>query len=163
MKNPAPLQLVSRRSFIRGCAAASALCAAPGAWAGAGDFAGADLADRALSLDDGWSFARKGTGVPSAAPAPIRLPHSVVPLSWQKWDPASWQDVWLYRRQFTVPPEWRNLRLFLHFERVMAVASPAVNGHALAAHAGGFLPFDREITQFVAPGDNLLEVTVDGR
>jgi hypothetical protein len=32
--------------------------------------------------------------------AHITLPHCVTKLSWQNWDHAQWEDVWIYRRHF---------------------------------------------------------------
>ena len=161
---------ISRRGFIRGGAATAALLSAPvlKTWGtnrqpSAGDHG---PAHRIFSLDQDWLFG----GVDSAtlqsgsegAFSRITLPHCVVPLSWQNWDPATWEDVWIYRRHFTLPPELKGLRLFLHFDRVMAGATPSVNGHALPQHLGGFLPFEYEITSLVKEQDNVLSVAVDG-
>lgn len=163
MKDNQHPQPRSRRSFIRDCAATAALLRSSGFASLAA--AEAPFSDRVQPLDDGWSFGKQADLGPagSVAGASIRLPHTVVPLSWKNWDPASWQDVWLYRRQFSLPPSWRGRRLFLHFERVMAAATVSVNGHALPRHAGGFLPFEREITGLVHEASNLLEVVVDAR
>lgn len=167
----------TRRKFIGNCAAAAALQPAAGllSWSAnpASTASRAGQGTRALSLDGDWLFGGK---LPSGAPgpalgsafggkafAPVTLPHSAVPLSWQKWDPSAWEDVWVYRRRFTVPPEWRGLRLFLHFDRVMAGATPVVNGHSLEPHLGGFLPFAREITGLTVDGDNTLALAVDSR
>ena len=94
---------------------------------------------------------------------PLTLPHTVTSLSWQNWDPATWEGVWSYRRHFTIPPEFHGLRVFLHFDKVMASAQPVLNGHALANHQGGFLPFGYEITDLIRETDNQLAVTVDSR
>lgn len=163
----------SRRKFLGNCAAAAALQPATAllGWSArpASTALAASQLARALSLDTGWLF---GSKFSSAATAPdfddkafasVNLPHTVVPLSWQNWSPDSWQDVWVYRRHFSVPRPWRGLRVFLHFDRVMAGATPVVNGHSLEPHLGGFLPFDREITQFVHDGENTLALEVDAR
>jgi beta-galactosidase len=163
----------SRRKFIRNCAAAAALQPAAGllSWSANPAAAAAESGHgpRTLLLDGGWLFGGK-LSPEALAPqfddkafAPVSLPHSAVPLSWQKWDPSSWEDVWVYRRRFSVPREWRGLRLFLHFDRVMAGATPVVNGHSLEPHLGGFLPFDREITGLTVEGENTLALEVDSR
>jgi beta-galactosidase len=126
-------------------------------------------AQRTMSLDAGWIFGGKlqpsatDPAFDDAGFARINLPHTVTQLSWQNWDPASWQDAWIYRRHFTVPPELKTQRLFLHFDRVMAGATPIVNGHNLEPHLGGFLPFEREITGLTRDGNNVLAVAVDSR
>ena len=45
----------------------------------------------------------------------------------------------------------------------MASATPSINGQSLEPHAGGFLPFDREITDLVRARENMLAVSVDSR
>ena len=93
----------------------------------------------------------------------VTLPHCVSKLSWQGWHPAEWQDVWIYRRHFTVPKELKNRRVFLDFDGVMNTATPSLNGQMLPPHAGGYLPFHYEITHLLKRGGNVLAVTVDSR
>ncbi len=93
----------------------------------------------------------------------ITLPHCVSQLSWQDWDPQAWEHLWVYRRHFSLPREFKNHRVFLQFNGVMVGASPAINGHALPEHLGGYLPFQHEITNWLTDGDNLLALTVDSR
>jgi beta-galactosidase len=162
---------ISRRVFIRGCAATAALSPAVLSWGQQNHFASLPTgpAQRIVPLDQSWLFGGKFSvaaldpAFNDASFAPVTLPHTVTPLSWQNWDPASWQDVWIYRRHFSVPPEFKNLRLFLHFDRVMASAAATVNGQNLEPHAGGFLPFDREITNLIQNKENILAVSVDSR
>ena len=122
-----------------------------------------------LSLDRDWLFGGKLTdaslqpGFNDAAFARITLPHCVANLSWQKWDPAQWEDVWIYRRHFVLPNELRGQRIFLHFDAVMVGATPVVNGHALPQHMGGYLPFQYEITNLLTGNDNVLAVAIDSR
>jgi beta-galactosidase len=71
--------------------------------------------------------------------------------------------VWTYRRRFIVPREFRGLRLFIRFDRVMAGARVTLNGHPLPDHLGGFLPFEYEVTSLVHDGENVLAVAVDSR
>jgi len=162
---------ISRRGFIRGCAATAVLTPAVLGW-GRQNQSGAKPsgpAQRIVSLDQNWLFGGKFSvaaldpAFNDAGLAPVTLPHTVTPLSWQNWNPASWQDVWIYRRHFSIPPELKGLRLFLHFDRVMASATPTVNGQNLEPHAGGFLPFDREITHLIHDKENILALSIDSR
>jgi beta-galactosidase len=164
-------QKISRRSFVQGCAATTLLGPAVLGWSQPKSQSArpGGPARHSLSLDQDWLFGGKFS---AAALDPtfddhqfdrVTLPHTVTPLSWQNWDPATWQDLWIYRRHFSVPPEFKNLRLFLHFDRVMASATPTLNGQNLEPHAGGFLPFDREITNLVRDKENILAVNVDSR
>ena len=164
----------SRRDFIQSCAlGVAALASAPILGcrsAGPGKMNHSSGApSRILSLNDRWLFGSKF--IPAAtAPdfddsmyAPITLPHAVARQSWQNWNPADWQDVWSYRRHFTVPETFRGQRVFLHFDGVMVGVTPTVNGHALPAHFGGYLPFRYEITDSLRSGGNVLALAVDSR
>jgi beta-galactosidase len=113
-------------------------------------------------LDGDWLFARKPGGAEKSF-SRITLPHCAAKLSWQDWDPAAWEDVWAYRRRFSVPGGFENRRVFVRFDGVMVGASAAINGHALPEHLGGYLPFGYEITDWLTRGDNVLAVTVDSR
>ncbi|MGB3629308.1 MAG: glycoside hydrolase family 2 TIM barrel-domain containing protein [Terracidiphilus sp.] len=162
---------ISRRRFIRGCAATAAFGPAVLSWSQPRTSTShpSGPAQHVLPLDQDWLFGGKFT--PGAIdPAfddnqftHVTLPHTVTSISWQNWNPDSWQDVWIYRRHFSVPPEFKNHRLFLHFERAMASATPTINGQILEPHVGGFLPFDREITSLVRDKDNVVAVSVDSR
>ncbi len=163
---------MSRRSFVLGCAASSVLSGVPvlnvwGAERHAGHWRGP--AHRVMPLNQGWLFqGRVGTHAVSGAEKEqdaesVCLPHGVTRLSWEGWNPGLWQHVWEYRRNFVVPRQWHGLRLFLHFDRVMAGATPVLNGHAMPTHLGGFLPFEYEVTRYLTSGDNMLTVAVDAR
>ena len=122
-----------------------------------------------MSLNRGWLFGGKlhpGATAPAfndAAFARIDLPHTVAPLSWQKWNPAAWEDEWIYRRHFSLPPAWRGLRIFAHLDRVMTGATVVMNGHVVDRHLGGFLPFECDITDTIQERGNVLAIEVDGR
>lgn len=126
-------------------------------------------AARVLRLDRDWLFGGKMTagamdaGYADADFKRITLPHCAAPLSWRNWDPAAWEEVWIYRRHFALPREFDGLRVFLHFDRVMEGVKPAVNGREIEGREGGFLPLEREITGIVSDGENVLAVSVDGR
>lgn len=126
-------------------------------------------ARRTLVLDQGWLFggklsdAAREPGFDDATFARVSLPHCVAELSWQNWDPAKWEDVWIYRCHFALPKELRNRRIFLHFGGVMVGATPVVNGHVLPQHLGGYLPFRYELTDLLGENDNVVAVAVDSR
>lgn len=162
----------SRRSFLRGSAAAAALVSTPVLKSWGSVAAGARLSGAAqwrLRLDQNWLFGGKLTPAAlepefdDAGFSRITLPHCVLPLSWNNWNPMNWEAVWTYRRHFKVPPNREGLRFFLHFERVMAGVTPVINGRALSGHLGGYLPFQYEVTQFLQDDDNVLALAVDSR
>ncbi len=92
----------------------------------------------------------------------ITLPHCVNHLSWQNWDVDEWQALYIYKREFVLPPEFAGMRVFLHFDRVMVGAIPYLNGQKLPEHYGGYLPFSYEITDAIRQKNNLL-IAVDSR
>jgi beta-galactosidase/beta-glucuronidase len=65
-----------------------------------------------------------------------------------------------YRRCFSLPEEWRGLRILLHFGAVMRRASVRVNGKEVAESESGFLPFSADITDALREGENELCVAV---
>ena len=99
--------------------------------------------------------------------APVTLPHTVTALSWQNWDYAAWEQVWIYRRHFNgahlLDPHGPGNRIIVDFAGVMVNASVAINDQVVSTHQGGYLPFSAELTGKVTSGDNLLAVIVDSR
>jgi beta-galactosidase len=94
--------------------------------------------------------------------AEVTLPHTVTPLSWGNWDPASWEAVWIYRKHFGLPPGSRG-RVFVDFDGVMVNATVLVNGTTVSTHQGGYLPWSTELTGHLAGEDNVLALIVDSR
>ena len=71
----------------------------------------------------------------------------------------------IYKKTFTVPATWQDMRVFIVFEGVMTDAKVMINGRqAGPVHQGGFYQFEYDITSLVYPDtSNLLEVTVSKR
>lgn len=126
-------------------------------------------ARRIVSLNRDWLFggkldpAEKKPDSYERAFTRVNLPHCVANLSWEGWDPAAWEDLWIYRRHFEVPGEFEGLRVFLKFDGVMVGATPTLNGHEFPKHLGGYLPFQYEITESLVSGENVLALEVDSR
>ena len=173
MKNVGSASVISRRDFLtRSVVSAAALALTPVLrWqdlAAAPESQQSGPASRVLAFDRDWLFGGKLN--PSARVvdveeqrfSSITLPHCVAKLSWENWDPAAWQDLWIYRRHFSLPPELKGLRVFLRFDGVMVGATPTINGQELSRHLGGYLPFEYELTQWLK-NENTLNVTVDSR
>ncbi len=149
---------LSRRGFL----AASGAALLGAVVAGSAGHAAAGPAS--ARLGDFWLFGRYdegGTelGFDESDLSPVQLPHCVTPLSWTGWDPASWQDRWIYRKHFTGSPAERHTA---RFDGVMTNAEVHLNGRLVATHEGGYLPFEVALPDVVT-GDNVLAVVVDGR
>jgi beta-galactosidase len=111
------------------------------------------------SFNQGWRFGgvyRAGSQLPTyrdGSFATVNLPHTVVPLSWGNWSPARWEQLWIYRKQFSTA-KLPTGRVFLDFDGVMANATVYLNGVEMATHLGGFLPFSVELTEMLVTGEN---------
>jgi beta-galactosidase len=128
-----------------------------------------------MSFDVGWLFgpASDGSeqpGFDDGAFATVTLPHTVVPLSWQNWDPSTWERVWSYRKHFDAPPGLAGSpaetgleapRVFLDFAAAMTGTTVTLNGTQVADHYGGYLPLRAEVTGALKPAGNVLSVTLD--
>lgn len=116
-----------------------------------------------------WKFGRQyraGSEMPGFDDAgfeTVSIPHSVVPLGWRDWDPAAWEDQWIYRRDVQLPEDLGGERWVADFAGVLTGCSVWLNGDHLVTHLGGYLPFRAELTGHARPGRNLLAVVVDGR
>jgi beta-galactosidase len=120
-----------------------------------------------FELNTGWRFGRYTAGAEDtdhdeSTLGAVTLPHCVTGLSWQKWKPGDWENVWVYRRHIDNQglPDGRVL---VDFDGVMVNATVVLNGTTITSHKGGYLPFSAELTSHLTSGDNVLAVIVDGR
>ncbi len=69
--------------------------------------------------------------------------------------------VW-YRRTFAAPQDLTGRVARLQFESVFHTCRVWINGQLVGTHAGGYLPFERDVTEQLKPGAlNLIAVEVD--
>ncbi|MFO1490503.1 MAG: hypothetical protein U1F87_06225 [Kiritimatiellia bacterium] len=95
-----------------------------------------------VPLDGTWSFTTNATS--AAANGEVRSSPGwrpiTVPGNWDVLPEYSTHRVkgW-YRRTFSVPPEWKGLRIRLRFEAVHHYeATVTLNGRGLGGHTGGY-------------------------
>lgn len=94
----------------------------------------------------------------------VTLPHTVTPLSWKLWNPATWEKVWAYRRQFDTPSTNAGERVFVEFDGAMTNSTVVLNDVVLGENKGGYLPFSFEITDTLRhDAPNVLTVVLDAR
>jgi beta-galactosidase/beta-glucuronidase len=66
-----------------------------------------------------------------------------------------------YRRQFTLPSDWKGRRIKLRCDAVYSDTRVWVNGHMAGQHVGGFTPFELDVTDLVRFGrDNAIALAV---
>jgi beta-galactosidase len=165
---------VSRRSVLLGGAlgaAAAAVGASLGLLAGRRSRAGRRRPvreGRSYDFSQGWLFGGRYVagaeqpGFDDGGFETITLPHTVTSLSWDNWEYASWEDVWIYRKHFAGAAVAGG-RVLVAFEGVMTNAVVVLNGWPAGTHAGGYLPWTTELTGYLTEGDNVLAVIVDAR
>lgn len=68
-----------------------------------------------------------------------------------------------YRKKLVMPEEWKNGKVFLDCEAAFQVAEVIVNGKPAGGHEGGYTAFRTDLTPFLKPGENWVEVRVDNR
>ena len=69
-------------------------------------------------------------------------------------------EKYIYEKAFTLPENMLGKRVILHFGAVDQIAKVSLNGKNLGEHIGGYLPFEFDITDALASGENLLSVEV---
>jgi beta-galactosidase len=123
---------------------------------------------RGIPFGTGWRFgpAAEGSSLPGFDDSgfeAVTLPHTVAALSWQDWDPAAWERVWVYRKHFDAleGTGLRGERVFLDVGAALTHSTVTLNGTEVGDHLGGYLPVSCEITRAVEPAGNVLAVRLD--
>ena len=127
-----------------------------------------------IPFGTGWLFgpAAEGSSLPGfddSGFAAVTLPHTVTPLSWQDWDPAAWERVWVYRKHFDAPSDasgapgasGASRRVFLDVGAALTHSTVTLNGTGAGDYLGGYLPFSCELTGALQPAGNVLAVRLD--
>ena len=65
-----------------------------------------------------------------------------------------------YRRYFTVPKDWKNKEIFLHFAGVDSAFYVWINGRKVGYSEGSRTPAEFNVTDYLIEGDNLIAVEV---
>src|SRR5262245_15625788 len=104
-----------------------------------------------LSLAGEWRFRLGGSAEKSI----------LVPSAWEAHTTDKLTDgPALYRRTFTLPETWSGATLLLEAQAISFDATIRVNGQNAGAHRGLWSPFQCDVTPFVQPGENTLEIEV---
>jgi len=85
----------------------------------------------------------------------VRYPFPVDPPHVPQENP-----VGSYRRDFDVPADWSDRRVFIVFEGVASAFYVWVNGHMVGYSQGAHLPSEFDVTAYVHEGNNVLAVQV---
>ena len=74
--------------------------------------------------------------------------------------PMDYNGVGCYQRTFTVPQDWKNMNVTLHFGGVSSGFKVWVNGKFLGYGEDSFLPSEFNVTPYLQPGENIISVWV---
>ena len=120
----------------------------------------ASTGEQRESLDGAWQFT---TDPAVAGGQGGQWDTMTVPGNWDmqpgyaKYRGKAW-----YRRDFTVPADWKGRQVRLRFGAVYHEAGVTLNGRQLGTHVGGYTPFEYDITGAVNyGGTNTLTVQAD--
>ena len=111
-----------------------------------------------------WQFAiNTATATASTAWQAITLPHTAQLAPLLMGD-KMWMGECLYRKVFTADPAWKGKRVCLNIEAAMHTADVTLNGKPVASHAGGYLPFQIDLSELLNHGAaNELVIKLDNR
>lgn len=114
------------------------------------------------NLNGIWKYAirRKGEAMPVAFDGDILVPFAIESsLSGVQKKVGKNHELW-YEREFSVPKQWKNKEVLLHFGAVDWRTSIYMNGILIKTHEGGYTPFSVNITPFLKRGKQRLTVSV---
>ncbi|MEA5063973.1 MAG: glycoside hydrolase family 2 TIM barrel-domain containing protein [Petrimonas sp.] len=114
------------------------------------------------NLNGLWNYAILPVGkqIPGSFDGKILVPFAVESsLSGVQKRLGSENELW-YQREFTVPSNWKNNRVLLHFGAVDWKADVWVNDIKVGHHTGGYTPFSFDVTPALKNGANQLVVKV---
>ncbi len=114
------------------------------------------------NLNGLWQYAILPVGKqePKAFDGQILVPFAVESsLSGVQKSLGKDNELW-YKRTFTVPSNWKDKDVLLHFGAVDWKTEVFVNDVKVGTHTGGYTPFSFNITPFLTSGDQKLVVKV---
>ena len=114
------------------------------------------------NLNGLWDYAITplGAGKPSTFDGKILVPFPIESsLSGVQKELGPEKELW-YKQTFTVPSDWKNQNVLLHFGAVDWKADIYLNDLKIGSHTGGYTPFSFDITPFLVSGNQTLMVKV---
>jgi beta-galactosidase/beta-glucuronidase len=114
------------------------------------------------NLNGLWDYAilPAGQAEPNSFDGKILVPFAVESsLSGVQKNVGSTNELW-YKHTFTVPANWKNKTILLHFGAVDWKTEVYLNDIKIGSHTGGYTPFNFDITPFLSTGEQKLVVKV---
>ena len=121
--------------------------------------------DKWISLDGKWTFSIKKTSEAGLPPGPriINVPFCPESMLSGLNRITRQDEIMLYGRSFSIPEDWKDMRLILHIGAVDQTAKVYIDGKYAGSHEGGYLPFSFDITGLLNEGEEKHSVIVEAR
>lgn len=115
-----------------------------------------------IKVPSNWELQGYGTPiyVNISYPHPSKPPHIMSDVPDHYTSKRNPNPTGSYRRTFTVPANWQDREVFIHFAGVSSAFYLWVNGKKVGYSQGSRVPAEFNITDFLKPGDNVLAVEV---
>lgn len=92
----------------------------------------------------------------------VNLPHANKIIPYNYFDEKMYQFISCYKKNIRFSENYKNKRILIDFEGVMAYARVYLNGTFVGEHKGGYTPFSFDITGLIEfDKENVLAVMVD--
>jgi beta-galactosidase len=105
-----------------------------------------------IPVPSNWQM--HGYGVPIYLNVPYPFPPN------PPYIPHDYNPVGSYRRQFTKPDDWKNRRIFIHFNGVKSAFYLWINGKKVGYSQDSMTPAEFDVTPYIKSGENTLAVEV---
>lgn len=107
-----------------------------------------------------WEMANYGKPVYTNVGYPFQDKAPNANVGWEKYGVTDHNATGFYRRTITIPENWKDKRVFVHFDGVYSAAVVWVNGKYVGYSQDSNTDAEFDITDFVTTGDNQLSVRV---
>ncbi len=112
---------------------------------------------KSIKVPSNWEL--QGYGIPIYVNMYYEfMPYAVMPSP--PYLPQNWNPVGSYRTTFSIPENWKEKDIYLHFGAVKSAMYVWVNGKKVGYSQGSKLPAEFNITPFLKKGKNVLAVEV---
>ncbi|MFX1418406.1 MAG: glycoside hydrolase family 2 TIM barrel-domain containing protein [Promethearchaeota archaeon] len=108
-----------------------------------------------ITVPSNWQMHGYGTPIYTDSLYPYSIKRKNIPSIDHEYNP-----VGSYRVEFTIPTEWNNREIFIHFDGVKSAFYLWLNGKKVGYSQGSMTPAEFNITSFVHKGENILAVEV---
>ena len=130
---------------------------------GSSEFYAKDLNDNSwdnIRVPLSWEMANYGKPVYTNVGYPFQDKAPNANVGWEKYGVTDHNATGFYRRTITIPENWKDKRVFVHFDGVYSAAVVWVNGKYVGYSQDSNTDAEFDITDFVTTGDNQLSVRV---